>query len=337
VRKHFQRFHLRDRKQIEFPSWPIDRTADNLCSELMALSVKANNNRPIPFVWFWPHDYQGCVLMTHDIEHEPGREFCRSLMDLNERYGIRSSFQVVPEERYEVSDAFLESMRSRGFEVNVHDLNHDGHLFNSHELFLERVKKINAYGQKWGAEGFRTGGMYRNAEWHEALRFSYDMSFPTAAHLEPQIGGSCSIMPYLLGGLVELPLTTTQDYSLFHILGQYSIDLWKQQLDFIASSNGLATFIVHPDYVIERRARDVYENLLKYLSEFCIEKKFWQPLPRDAAKWWRDRSQMRVERSGESWKVTGPGSERARVAFACIENGRIAFQMENTPCREPVR
>jgi hypothetical protein len=336
VRKHFQRFHLRDRKRIEFPSWPIDKTTDSLCADLMALSVKANGNRRIPFVWFWPNDYQGCVLMTHDVEHEPGRAFCGDLMDLNERHGIRSSFQVVPEERYEVSDAFLESIRSRGFEVNVHDLNHDGHLFSSHELFLERVNKINGYARKWRAEGFRAGGMYRNAEWNEALQFSYDMSFPTAAHLEPQIGGSCSVMPYFLGELVELPLTTTQDYSLFHILGQYSIDLWKEELDFLAASNGLASFIVHPDYVIERRARSVYESLLQYLSKFCSEKKFWQPLPREVAQWWRDRSQMRVERSGESWKVAGPGSERARVAFAQVENGQLTYGLENTPCREAV-
>lgn len=336
VRKHFQRFHLRDRKQIEFPSWPIDKTVDNLCAELMALSVKANDNRRIPFVWFWPADYQGCVLMTHDVEHEPGRAFCGGLMDLNERYGIRSSFQVVPEERYEVSDAYLESIRNRGFEVNVHDLNHDGYLFSSHELFLERMNKINRYAKKWRAEGFRAGGMYRNAEWNEAFQFSYDMSFPTAAHLEPQIGGSCSVMPYFLGELVELPLTTTQDYSLFHILGQYSIDLWKQELDCIAESNGLASFIVHPDYVIESRARHAYESLLQHLSQFCREKKFWQPLPRDVAQWWRHRSQMTVERSGESWKVVGPGSERARVAFAQIENGRLTYGVESTPCREAV-
>src|ERR1700719_2221679 len=36
VRKHVQRFHLRERKQIEFPSWPIDKTVDNLCAELMS-------------------------------------------------------------------------------------------------------------------------------------------------------------------------------------------------------------------------------------------------------------------------------------------------------------
>ena len=70
IRKYFQRFHLRERKNIEFPTWPIDKTVDNLCAELMSLSVKANGNQRIPFVWFWPDEYQGCVLVTHDIEHE---------------------------------------------------------------------------------------------------------------------------------------------------------------------------------------------------------------------------------------------------------------------------
>ena len=107
--------------------------------------------------------------------------------------------------------------------MNVHDLNHDGHLFDNRGLFLERAKKINEYGRKWRAEGFRTGGMYRNAEWTDAFQFDYDMSFPNAAHLEPQRGGCCTVMPYFAGSLVELPLTTTQDYSLFHILGKYSL------------------------------------------------------------------------------------------------------------------
>jgi hypothetical protein len=336
VRKYFQRFHLRSRKQIEFPSWPIDKTVDNLCAELMSLSVQAKGNQRIPFVWFWPEDYQSCVLMTHDVEHEKGRAFCGGLMDLDERYGIRSSFQVVPEERYDLSDAFLEGIRARGFELNVHDLNHDGHLFRSHEVFLKRAEKINGYGRKWRTEGYRSGGMYRNAEWNEAFEFSYDMSFPSAAHLEPQRGGCCTVMPYFTGGLVELPLTTTQDYSLFHILGQYSIDLWKEELDCIASSNGLISFIVHPDYVIDRRARRVYENLLQDLSELCNRTKLWQPLPRDAARWWRERSRMRIERASDSWKVVGPGSERARVAFAQIEEGRLTYHFENSSCRESI-
>ena len=334
VRKHFQRLYLRGRTDIEFPRWPIDKTVDNLSAELMSLSVRANGNRRIPFIWFWPDDYQGCVLMTHDVEHEPGRAFCGDLMDLDGRHGIRSSFQVVPEERYDLSDAFLESIRARGFELNVHDLNHDGHLFDNHDLFRKRAKKINEYASKWRAEGYRSGGMYRNAEWNDAFQFKYDMSFPSAAHLEPQGGGCCTVMPYFAGGLVELPLTTTQDYTLFHILGQYSIDLWKEELNYIASSNGLATFIVHPDYVIERGARRVYENLLQYLSEFCDRSKLWQPLPREVARWWRERSQMQIEVSSGACRVVGVGSERARVAFAQIEEGRLCYRVENSPCRE---
>jgi hypothetical protein len=332
VRKHLQRFHLRERKSIEFPSWPVDKTVDNLCAELMSLCVEAGGGQRVPFVWFWPDEYQGCVLVTHDIEEERGLGFCRTLMDLDERFRVRSSFQVVPEERYPVSEAFLDEIRARGFELNVHDLNHDGHLFESHEIFLERAKKINDYSKKWGTEGFRSGGMYRNAEWNEALQVSYDMSFPSSAHLEPQWGGSCSVMPYFLGGLVELPLTTTQDYSLFHILGQYSLDLWKAEMDCIVSSHGLASFIIHPDYVIEDRARRVYERLLEFLTEECVVKKFWQPLPRDAARWWRARRDMRVVRSGESWKITGAGSERARLAFAQIEDGHLTYHVENSPC-----
>lgn len=332
VRKHIQRFHLRERKRIEFPSWPIDKTVDNLCGDLMALAVKANGGQPVPFIWFWPDDCTGCVLMTHDVEHEEGRAFCGELMNIDARHGIRSSFQVVPEERYTVSEAFLEEIRARGFELNVHDLNHDGHLFESREQFLERARKINEYAKNWGAEGFRAGGMYRNAEWSDALELSYDMSFPSAAHLEPQVGGTCTVMPYFLGELVEIPLTTTQDYSLFHILGQYSIDLWKEELDCIDASHGLASFIVHPDYVIDRRGREAYEALLQHLAKHCAGKKLWQPLPRDVARWWLERSQMRVVRAGSSWRIEGRGSERARLAFAHIENGRASYHVESSSC-----
>ena len=62
-------------------------------------------------------------------------------------------------------------------------------------------------------------------------------------------------MPYFIGDILELPLTTTQDYSLFHILGSYSTTLWKEEVESILARNGLVSFIIHPDYLIERRAR----------------------------------------------------------------------------------
>lgn len=46
-------------------------------------------------------------------------------------------------------------------------------------------------------------------------------------------------MPYFIGKTLELPLTTIQDYSQFNILNDYSIDLWKKQIDLIRKHYGI--------------------------------------------------------------------------------------------------
>lgn len=66
--------------------------------------------------------------------------------------------------------------------------------------------------------------MYRQQEWFNAFDFSYDMSVPNVAHLEPQRGGCCTIMPYCNGRILEIPLTTSQDYTVFQILNEHSLD-----------------------------------------------------------------------------------------------------------------
>ena len=99
-------------------------------------------------------------------------------------------------------------LRARGFEVNLHDLNHDGRLFADKDAFLRHARRINDYTREFGCDGFRSGAMYREQGWFEAFEFSYDMSVPNAAHLEPQRGGCCTVMPYFVGNILELPLTT---------------------------------------------------------------------------------------------------------------------------------
>ena len=65
--------------------------------------------------------------------------------------------------------------------------------------------------------------MYRNAEWLHALNIRHDMSIPNVAHLDPQQGGCCTVFPFFIGEILELPLTTIQDYTLFHIVGECSM------------------------------------------------------------------------------------------------------------------
>src|SRR5262249_38668004 len=162
--------------------------------------------------------------------------------------------------------------------------------FGQWQAFLRDAEKINQYAQQFGAQGFRSPSMYRRIDWLQELSFSYDMSVPTVAHLEPQRGGRGTVMPYFLpNGRLEIPLTTTQDYSLFHILGEYSIALWQQQSRIILAGHGLMSFLIHPDYVIQQRAQEVYKALLAYVNRLRSDHGVWVALPREVDRWWRER------------------------------------------------
>jgi hypothetical protein len=328
VRKYLQRVQLRDWKEIRFPAWPVDVTVEILLEQLLILLLKAESISKVPFIWFWPNGSPGCAIMTHDVEAVAGRDFCSRLMDLNDSYGIKSSFQIVPEGRYLVSKAFLDEIRGRGFEINIHDLNHDGLLFSDREQFLLRAPQINAYGKEYGASGFRAGVLYHNLDWYDTLDFSYDMSVPSVGHFEPQRGGCCSVMPFFVGRILELPVTTTQDYTLFHILNQYSTDLWKRQVARIMEKQGLASFIVHPDYLLEARALDTYRSLLGHLADLRSQGRLWIALPGEVDRWWRARSQMELVREGVSWVIKGPESDKARVAYAVLDGDRLVYEFE---------
>ncbi len=325
VRTKVQQMYFRGWEKIPFPRWPVDLTVDHVLQSLLLLLLQTAPEEGIPFIWFWPDGILSCAVMTHDVETQVGLEFCSALMDIDDSWGIKSSFQLVPEERYSVPAALLGEMRKRGFEVNIHDLNHDGRLFRDHETFLSRAEKINNYARKYGAVGFRAGAMYRRPEWFKALEVSYDMSIPNTAHMEPQRGGCCTAMPFFVGDILELPLTTTQDWALFNVLREHSTDLWTRQMEIVSGVHGMSSFIAHPDYLISPQAQNVYSRLLSHLADLRSEGRLWVALPGEIDQWWRKRAQMRLSRNRGQWTIAGPGSERARVAYARLVEGKLCY------------
>lgn len=335
VRRRLQKSYFSDWDQRTFPRWPVDCTVDSLHSEYLRLVLKATGLK-IPFIWFWPDGAENCLILTHDVETSVGRDFTSRLMDLDDSYGFKGSFQVIPEERYAVADDYVNEIRRRGFEFNLHDLNHDGRLYLEKREFLRRAARINQFAKEYRCRGFRAGSMYRNQDWYDAFEFSYDMSVPNVAHLDPMRGGCCTVTPYFVGKILELPVTTTQDYTLFHMFNDYSLDLWKQQLSLIRERNGLMSFITHPDYLVETRARNVYASLLQHLQGMVAREKIWSALPGDVDAWWRARTEMKIVRRGDDWEIVGPGNERAQLAYASLDGERIVYERAKTPDRANV-
>jgi hypothetical protein len=326
MRRHVQRMYFRGWKRISFPQWPLDVTVEELLERRLLVFMRATGIDAIPFIWFWPDGAPSATIVTHDVETVSGRNFCDRLMDINESFGIPCSFQFVPEKRYEVPTSLLNEVRSRGHEINIQDLNHDGRLFSSRKEFEARVNRINAYRSMFGARGFRSAVLYRNLNWFHLLDFEYDMSVPNVGHLEVQRGGCCTVFPFSIGPMLELPVTTTQDYSLFYILKEYSLRLWKDQIARIQKKSGLVSFIAHPDYLLNQAESNIYRDLLSHLRDLREERKTWIALPGAVADWWRLRSNLKLVKVGQSWQIVGPGSERARLAYAVRDGDVLRYE-----------
>src|SRR5690242_7285262 len=50
----------------------------------------------------WPEAHKFALILTHDVEGNVGLQNCRKLMQLEMEFGLRSSFNFIPEGSYQV-------------------------------------------------------------------------------------------------------------------------------------------------------------------------------------------------------------------------------------------
>jgi hypothetical protein len=267
-------------------AWPIEpltleRQRVALEEELLRRGTDA-----VPLLGFWPDRKRFAYVLTHDVESSEGLATIEPLLELERRYGVRSAWYLVADD-YRTPDAVFDGLRAANCEVGLHGLHHDGSLFRDRASFLAALPRIHDVLQAWGAVGFRSPATHRNGAWMPELGCLYDSSFPDADPFEPQPGGCCSILPFFLGDLVELPITMPQDHTLFEILRRPAAPVWTAKADWIAEHHGLVNLIVHPDYMRTPDRLAAYETLLQHLT---ARDDGWHALPREVAAWWRVRA-----------------------------------------------
>lgn len=300
-----------------FLQWPVDQSLDLLQSFLLRAIMVAAGRDSVRFAWFWPDGRPYAVALTHDVETGKGLAKVQQVAEQESELGLRSSFNLVPFD-YEVPGSLLQRLRDTGFEIGVHGYTHDGRLFSKWRTFLERVITINEVGRQWGASGFRSPATYRNQEWFHLLGFEYDSSVADSAPFEPQPGGCASLFPFPADGLVELPITLSQDHTLFGLLRQTGPEMWLTKLRRIEDAHGMACVLTHPDpatgYVGLPENWACYRDLL----DAIVGSGAWTPLPRDLARWWRTRAATPPARM--------ESVEGASLATATLEpSGRITI------------
>jgi len=248
----------------------------------------------------WPEGKKFALVLTHDVESAAGVGKCRELMRLEMESGLCSSFNFIPEGSYRVPRELRDELVQNGFEVGIHDLRHDGRLFASRRAFNRRAARINEYLRQWKAVGFRSGFMFHELDWLHKLDIEYDTSTFDTDPFEPQPEGRHTIFPFWVPapatgasrtGYVELPYTLPQDSTLFLLLRESTIDVWRTKLDWVAQHGGMALVNVHPDYLSldgsVPNSREYpftyYESLLDYVTT-RYQGLFWNKTPKELAR-----------------------------------------------------
>jgi hypothetical protein len=280
-----RRMVVRRKRKLYGHVWPIDEKA----------------NKP-PEGWAgWPDGKKFALVLMHDVETEKGQSKCHQLIEIEKEMGFRSSFNFVPE-RYHVSSEVRRILVEKGFEVGVHGLKHDGKLFSSRKTFKEGAARINRYLKDWQSVGFVSPSMHRNLDWIHDLNVEYDASTFDTDPFEPQPEGMGAIFPFWVQdgnaakGFVELPYTLPQDFTLFVLMKERNIDIWKKKLDWIVEKGGVALLITHPDYMIfggkklgmEEYPMEFYKELLDYIKS-RYEGQYWHALPKEMASFWKEK------------------------------------------------
>jgi peptidoglycan/xylan/chitin deacetylase (PgdA/CDA1 family) len=305
-----RRAFSRVQRKARFPRWPIETAVDDLFRLLLGMAAEVAG-QAVPYVSFWPGDSTWAVVLTHDVERRAGYDRVDRLLEIELEQGYRSSWNFVPRNDYAVAPALLEQLRDRGFEIGVHGLLHDGRDLLARTL-AQRLPAIRSYADRWEAVGFRSPATIRSARLIPLLGFDYDSSYPDTTLFEPQAGGCCTWLPYMLGRTVELPITLEQDHTLFELLGHRDATSWVEKARFLRERGGMALMITHPDYTGNRHLVDAYRS---YLGEFAEDESAWKALPREVAAWWRRRAASWLEAEGSGWRVAGPAAEEGRVEF----------------------
>lgn len=271
-----------------FPRWPYDNSVERLVKFYAACALRACGRKEAPFRWFWPNGAQAAAMLTHDVEGTAGLNNALRIARLEEERGFRSSFNIVGR-WYPIDDGILRELTSRGHEIGSHAVYHDRSLFSSRATFEEQLPVLRETVSRLGASGFRSPATHRVDEWLAELPVDYDATIPMSDPYEPQPGGACTVWPFFIGSVVELPYTLPQDHTLFTLIGERSPSVWVEQVRRLKCSAGLVQCLSHPDpgYLGDRRKETLYCDFLDMLRE---EPGIWHALPRDVARWWRARS-----------------------------------------------
>lgn len=254
------RLHARD-PAVGFPQWPSERRLDDLRASLWAgAASRAGLRLEAPT---FPDGRRGAVLLTHDIDSRGEISGVQELRELERQFQMPSSVGFIPQVSWP-RQSLIEGLIAEGCEVYCHDERHDGKLpyksVHAMHAAFKRFFDATSYARPL-VRGFRSGQLLMTPELLGVLGdwFEYDLSMPDTERGGPYAptAGCASVYPFLIDGLLEIPLTLPQDFYLTNV-ERYDaarmLSVWRGKLEGVLARGGVAVVNTHPVWTTPRRA-----------------------------------------------------------------------------------
>jgi hypothetical protein len=273
---------------------------------LASLAIAADG--PIPVIGFWRRGKSYALSVTHDVETQLGLEDGTGrLIEVEKELGIHSTWNI-PSDRYPLSSQLLIALAENG-EVGGHDTKHDGRLsFANNKDKLDRVKRCRERLEllsRRPVRGFRAPLLQHSRELVETLGragYEYDSSMPSWEPLSPtslKPHGIGTVFPFLISGVVEIPVSMPQDHQLIRVSGlgiAEAVDQLVEVSKWIKKTRGACVLLVHPDY--EFGQEEGREEYLRLLRSFRADPACDIMTLGELAKWWIYRQESCIDEAG---------------------------------------
>ncbi|KAF0244172.1 MAG: hypothetical protein FD180_2757 [Planctomycetota bacterium] len=240
-----------------FPAWPIDPSGDAL---RWLLGERGGE---------WPGGKKFALVLSHDVDTADGMQFAPRLLDIEARHGVPAVYSLVTS-TYAIEKKFLRDVLAAGGEIAWHSDLHDNRIAFEDEPGIRcRIESARGFLEEFDVRGFRSPSLCRTPTLLRvaAERFTWDSSIPDTGP-----GGGCaSVQPFLVGSMLEVPLTLPMDADLVFRRRDPKTwpDAWMEKARFIRDVGGCAVLCTHPEthFSGHRAAWEAYDEFLKRVKE----------------------------------------------------------------------
>jgi len=274
-----------------FPAFPLEKALHTLTYVVGRCAAPsgeaASRGQPVPA---WPGGKRYCVVLTHDVDTQHGIRAMERVWNIESSYGLASSWNIVGR-LFEGNERAIDRLAKDGCEIGLHG---DDHRLRMPYLpagaIIGRIAKYKKFLETYRIQGFRSPYYLRSPALLSAVSrlFVYDSSIPDVDTFSLCVdrGGCCSVLPFRIGTLVELPVTLPYEIVLHMGVRPRGLNaFWREKIEWIKSAGGMILVNTHPEpsYLLEPDVSRAYGELLAALAG---DGSAWYALPGEVAGWW---------------------------------------------------